>query len=486
MRIKNIKIIGALLILYATPKIMICQQIHEIESICGICQVVEECNIQCKEDYTIPDEVEPLLKQFNFNVYGIDDNHNWSNQDHYFNITESGVVVYPFWLTSSADINGKRIKINLKAGSAYYHLDMSHIELNNVEIIIETTGTLIFKNGLTMNNSKLIVKSPFGVDIKFENSSAMLIRDNSDLRVFSGSDIVFDKTNAEWRLGEDGNTNDQSRIRFVSNDDFHVARTTKFMRYGNSQFEWSVGDVYLVGGIVLYSDHRLIEKSGPCNMFNCPWLVTASENQINVIKGEAKVGISISTGFDASGKLKPTAGPSASLTVTSDLGKLSQYRQIMHDTETNDELTSWAPSNCQDHHANWDYNFTKLVSTITCHPAGVSDGIPLTDNFGTNYRNTYEEVLDLVSDKSEILRLDPRYLVYPNPVTSFFNIVHSQRKDIVSIHLYDSTGNLVYRDESLSRPEIRVDINSKLNSGTYFILITDSDKTQVTERLIIK
>ncbi len=74
--------------------------------------------------------------------------------------------------------------------------------------------------------------------------------------------------------------------------------------------------------------------------------------------------------------------------------------------------------------------------------------------------------------------------LFPNPSKGSFQIIDTSLKGKVKVDIYATNGSLVYQQERLSS-NAALNINTSLEAGIYFLVITNNNKT-LTNKLIIK
>jgi hypothetical protein len=65
------------------------------------------------------------------------------------------------------------------------------------------------------------------------------------------------------------------------------------------------------------------------------------------------------------------------------------------------------------------------------------------------------------------------FQIYPNPATSYINIITGQTSGDWQVELFAANGNLVQRSTALQSGTLHIDFNTRLAPGAYFVRLTD-------------
>jgi len=493
---------------------------------CETCQFNQECNDGCGEDDSSSRNAVSLLD--GPMSHYIDGNYDWDqhlDSKHYFVVPEEDETwrVRPFIDTDASNIENQKIKIKVQYDDWYVpggldglscgvYLDLSHIPIKNCTLLIESNSDLVITHGLDLDNSLLILKTTEGRDIAFQaecsifqnNDEHVVLRNNSELRIFSGNDVVFNKKNQFITAGD--SEDDDCYVKMYANHHVHIRETVWFIRNGFSQFEWNPKLLYIIGEEGVTNVTHYLKNNGYCKNpgGTCGFMSKEVGANINIATASLKTSVNIkaeskakyssgesNTGYSwsPSGSLGVDGG--LTLTRETDFGELSEYNQMM--TAVGPSAGSWAPVECGDVQANFDYNIAMRVSGKNadgshCDPDDLDNQngvMNVSSQFRQNLENTITEYETKEGFESHT-SYDPNYFVYPNPIINQFTVVNSQGNEIKSLRLLTSDFKPIYTMDNIYSKEFKVRLSQNLVSGIYLLVIIDETGRRTTEALMIK
>ncbi len=436
---------------------------------CEECCFERKCNVACGTYFS--SHTPESLEYIGARNEAFHRHHAWSAAtEHLFKARSSAQDMRLMTNTSESSLRDKKIKIHVSGTNfGNKRLYMQNKTYKKCKILIESTEHIKVMDGFTLDNSVLIIKTKNGKDVSFFNTQDIVLLNNSEFRVFSGDDIVFDSGNPWWKMGN--STTDKSKVKLVCNDDFHVKRNLTWERSeGLGSFEWYCRDDFIIGNSAPGSTRFQLRDWGICDdgsggqKGTCPFKTYNIAFEVNLIKigGSGSTSVTVEDKGDGN-TIKRAAEPDFSASVDI-IGAWNFWVELRDGNYQSN--TTWAPKICGDKYANWDYNFSKK-SGYNCKPGGLQ-GDPTDRN------------ADLPADAE---RIDPRYWIYPNPNTGNFAVISENNVIMKQIKITDFKGRMVYSSPIIEAGEFNVKLPVGVPAANYILLIEDSENN--TESQII-